>query len=212
MRTEQASPSTWATAIAVALVACATAACSSPGPSASSTTATSSAPTSSSVASSSTSAPSSTQTACTTGALGLAVAGSQGAAGTFELTFSVRNISTASCTMDGFPGTLLLDAAGAVLPTNEVRAGSYSFTNFSASPVSVSPGGTAYFNLGYSDVPTGGETSCEMATQLQVMPPGSSTHAVVTAALSVCNHGTLTVSPVFSSSSPQVRTTAPPHS
>jgi hypothetical protein len=76
--------------------------------------------------------------------------------------------------------------------------------------VALNPGASAYFNVAYSDVPTGSETGCEMATQLQVTPPGASTHVVVAAPLSVCNHGTLTVSPVFAAGSPEVQTTAPP--
>jgi Protein of unknown function (DUF4232) len=113
--------------------------------------------------------------------------------------------------MNGFPGAVLLGASGTQLPTTVVRAGSPSFTNFPATQVTLGPGATAYFNLGYSDVPTGSETSCEMATQLQIKPPDASTFQVVAASLSVCNHGTLTVSPVFGSGSPQVQTTAPPH-
>jgi hypothetical protein len=113
--------------------------------------------------------------------------------------------------MNGFPGALLLNASGTQLPTTVIRAGNYSFTNFSASPVTLSPGATAFFNLAYSDVPTGSETSCEMATQIEVTPPNSSTHDVVAVPLSVCNHGTLTVSPVFGATSPEVQTTAPPH-
>jgi len=141
----------------------------------------------------------------------MSVIGSQGAAGTFEVSFGLRNTSSTPCTMNGFPGALLLNASGAPLPTTVVRAGNLSFTNFSAVPVNLAPGATAYFNLGYSDVPTGSETSCEMATQLEVTPPNATTHEVVSASLSVCNHGTLTVSPVFGSGSSEVQTTAPPH-
>ena len=194
----------------IALAGLGLAACSSPHGAASSTTATS-VTTSTTSGSTTTSSAGTTVTSCAAGELSVGVLGSQGAAGTFEVSFSLRNISTTTCAMDGIPGTLLLDASGAVLPTNEVRAGSYSFTNFSAAPVTLAPGATAYFNLGYSDVPTGSETSCEMASQLQVMPPGASTHVVVAVPLSVCNHGTVTVSPVFGSTSPQVQTTAPPH-
>ncbi len=188
------------------------AACSSPHHGATSTTGTtSSTSTSAAPASTTTSTASSSSTACQGGALSASLSGSEGAAGTFELTFSLRDISTTSCTMDGFPGALLLGSSGAALPTNVVRAGSYSFTNFSSSSVMLPAGGTAYFNLGYSDVTVAGETSCEMATAIQFIPPGATTHVVVSTAMSVCNHGTVTVSPVFGSASPEVQTTAPPH-
>jgi Protein of unknown function (DUF4232) len=210
MTPHPASPRSVSAALVVAMTGLTLAACSSPHPSTSSTTGTSgTAPTTTS--STTTSTPGASTTGCGAGALSAAVLGSQGAAGTFEVTFRLRNGSTAACTMDGFAGALLLDASGAPLPTNVVRAGSYSFTNFASSVVTLAPGATAYFNLGYSDVTVGGETSCEMATALQVIPPGTSTRLVVSSALSVCNHGTVTVSPIFGAASPQLETTAPPH-
>jgi hypothetical protein len=113
--------------------------------------------------------------------------------------------------MNGFPAVLLVSGSGTQLPTTVMRAGSLSFTNFPAAPVALSPGATAYFNLAYSDVPTGSETSCEIAAQLQITPPNTSTHGVVALSVSACNHGTVAVSPVFGSGSPEVQTTAPPH-
>jgi hypothetical protein len=77
--------------------------------------------------------------------------------------------------------------------------------------VTLAAGATAYFNLAYSDVPTGSETSCPTAAKIEVTPPHAVDHDVVTIDATVCGAGTLTVSPVFSSSSPQSQTTAPPH-
>jgi len=138
------------------------------------------------------------------------VAGSQGAAGTFELTFALHNTSTLSCPMDGYPGAQLLDASGTELPTHVVSGGSYQFTDFAPAQVQLGPGATAYFNLAYSDVPTGTETTCPTATQIEVTPPHAVDHDTVAINAMVCAAGTLTVSPVFSQGSPQVQTTAPP--
>jgi len=138
------------------------------------------------------------------------VVGSQGAAGTIELSFELRNTSTTPCPMEGYPGAQLLAASGAELPTHVVSGGSFQFTDFSPAPVVLTPGATAYFNLAYSDVPTGTETSCPTATEIEVTPPHASDHDVVAVQITACAAGTLTVSPVFSSSSSQSQTTAPP--
>ncbi|HEY5023431.1 MAG TPA: DUF4232 domain-containing protein [Acidimicrobiales bacterium] len=192
--------------VAVTVGALALAACSSP----SNTT-----PTTGATASTGTSTTSSTTTssipglACAARDLVMSVAGSQGAAGTFELTFALRNISGAPCPMNGYPGAQLVGASGTQLPTHVVSGGSYQFTSFAPAPVTLAPGATAYVNLAYSDVPSGTETTCPTATQIQVTPPHAVDHDVVAVNATVCNGGTLTVSPVFSQSSPQVQTTAP---
>jgi len=136
------------------------------------------------------------------------VSGSGGAAGTIELTLSLTNITSVSCTMQGYPGMLLLDASGVALPTTVVRGGSLSFENVAVTAVSLSPGESAYFNLGYSDV-TG---PCSMASQVDITPPNDTAHAAVpVTSLQACNNGTLTVSPVFASSNTAAtETTAPP--
>jgi hypothetical protein len=76
--------------------------------------------------------------------------------------------------------------------------------------VTLAAGQSAFFNIGYSDVPVGGETSCPTSTALEVTPPGATDHLGVTAALTACGHGTLVVSPVFAATGPDSQTTAPP--
>jgi len=70
-------------------------------------------------------------------------------------------------------------------------------------------GATAYFNVGYSDVPTGSETTCPASAQLEVTPPNDFTQLTVAFQATACNHGTLTVSPVFGAGSSETQTTAP---
>lgn len=148
--------------------------------------------------------------ACAAKDLVATVAGSQGAAGTFEVTFALRNNTTTACPMNGFPGAQLLDSSGGQLPTHVVRGGNFPFTNLAPAPVILLGGATAYFNVAYSDVPTGSATSCPTAAQIEVTPPNAVDHDVVPVQLVVCGAGTLTVSPVFSSTSPGAQTTAPP--
>ncbi|HXQ76421.1 MAG TPA: DUF4232 domain-containing protein [Acidimicrobiales bacterium] len=147
---------------------------------------------------------------CTGANYALSVLGSQGAAGTFEVTFGFRNTSSATCALTGYPGIQLLGAGGADLATNTVQGGGDSFTDFSPSTVELAGGATAYFNMGYSDVTTGTESSCPTTTALEATPPGTSTPLQVSGQYVVCNGGTVNVSPVFGQGSPETQTTAPP--
>jgi len=190
-------------AAAVGLAACSS---PSPAPTAGTTSAPSSPPASPGTTTTS-SVPAGA--ACAARTVMAAVVGSQGAAGTIELTFGLHNTSTTACPMEGYPGAQLLGAGGAELPTHVVSGGNFQFTDFAPAAVTLAPGATAYFNLAYSDVPTGTETSCPTATQIEVTPPHASDHDVVAVQIMACAAGTLTVSPVFSASSPQSQTTAP---
>jgi hypothetical protein len=146
---------------------------------------------------------------CTASGLSGAIVGSSGAAGTEELTVSLRSTRSTPCVLGGYPGLLLLSASGSGLPTNVVRKGSYSFTSMAPTTLTVAPGTAVYFNIGYSDVPVGNETSCPTSTALEITPPGDVDHLAVNATLSPCGGGTLTVSPVFASGT-NTPTTAPP--
>jgi Protein of unknown function (DUF4232) len=185
--------------------------CSSPTPSAtppSNATTTTTAP-----AKATTTTPTSTTSTvpgCTGSNYTLSILGTQGAAGTFEVTFGFRNTSSATCPLDGYPGIQLLGSGGADIATDTVEGGGPSFTTFAPSTVEVAGGATAYFNMGYSDVTTGTETSCPTATAIEATPPGTSTALQVSGQFVVCNGGTVNVSPVFGKGSPQTQTTAPP--
>lgn len=122
----------------------------------------------------------------------------------------LRNSTGSPCTLGGYPGLLLLGSSGSGLPTTVVRKGSYSFTAMAPTTVSVAPGQSVYFNIGYSDVPVGGETSCPTSADLEITPPNAYDHLSVAATLAPCNGGTLTVSPVFSTGGANSQTTAPP--
>ena len=205
----------WLVLGAAALCGGALAGCSSPPGSASSsstgppTTGTRPAP-------STTTAPTTTPTTTTTvpGCTGenyaLSLLGSQGAAGTFEVTLGLRNTSSASCPLQGYPGVQLLDATGNELTTTVVSGDGQAFTDFAPAPVVVGPEQSAYVNLGYSDVPTGSATSCPTAAALELIPPGTSTALRVAGHFTVCDNGTVDVSPLFGRQSPETQTTAPP--
>lgn len=196
-------------ALAVAL---GLAGCSSPATTPA-TTSTSSSSTSSST-STSTSTGSTGSSTSTTGASGVATClASQlqiaplqgnGAAGTIYQTVSLTNTSSATCTLDGYPGMQLLDAQGSSIPTNVVRGGSPSFPTAAANQppatVTLAPQQAAVFSLDYEDVPVGDETSCPTSTKAQITPPNDTASAVVTLQITACGGGTVHVSPVYASS------------
>lgn len=96
------------------------------------------------------------------------------------------------------------------MPTNVIRKGSYSFTAMAPTTVTLTSGQSADFNLGYSDVPVGNETTCPTASSMEVTPPNATDHLIVTASLAPCGGGTVVVSPVFAAGGSNSQTTAPP--
>jgi hypothetical protein len=165
--------------------------------------------TTSSPASTTTPTTSTTVPGCTGANYTVKVLGTEGAAGTNEVTFGLRNTASATCTLFGYPGIQLVGAGGADIATDEVEGGSESFTDFARTNVSVGPAATVYFNIGYSDVTTGTESSCPTTTAVQVIPPNTTTPLTVDGQFNVCNAGTVDVSPVFGAGSPETETTAP---
>jgi hypothetical protein len=91
-----------------------------------------------------------------------------------------------------------------------VRGGSLSFLDIAVETVTVPAGESAYFNLGYSDVVTGGESSCPTSSSLEITPPNDTEQLVVQVKIDACDGGRLSVSPVFGAPNPATSTTAPP--
>jgi hypothetical protein len=151
-------------------------------------------------------------TLCTTTNLAASIYGSSGAAGTIETTVALKNTSASNCTLGGYPGLGMTGSNGASLTTTVVRKGSYNFTAMAPTTVIISSGQSVYFNMGYSDVPTGSATSCPAAANLVITPPNAYTSVTIPAQLAPCGNGTIVVSPVFTAASPGAQTTAPPQS
>lgn len=137
--------------------------------------------------------------------------GSSGAAGTVEVTFALKNVSGVTCQTGGYPGLQLLDASGNQLADNPQRGGSLTFEKIEPSTVVLAPGQTAWFNVGFSDVPSGGATSCPTAAAVQIIPPNDVSHLTVSGLhLDVCDGGALYSSPLFGAGTAATQTTAPP--
>ncbi len=165
-------------------------------------------PSTSASSTASTTAPASAPARCQPAQLSAAPWGTTGAAGTLELTVSLRNVGPAACALDGYPGAQLANAAGQALPTSVIRGGTSSFTDQAPVAVVLEAGQSAYVDIGYSDVPTG-TTPCESASVLWLTPPDDVTYVAIDASVTACDGGTVTVSPVLGAGSPGSQTTAP---
>jgi hypothetical protein len=110
----------------------------------------------------------------------------------------------------GFPGALLLGPGGAPLPTFVKTGGDLSFLQIPVTTVDIGQGTSAYFNMGYSDVVSGNETSCPTSSSIEITPPNDTQQLTLSASIGACDGGELSVSPVFGPGSPGTSTTAPP--
>lgn len=168
-------------------------------------------PTTSAPASSGSPGSSAAVTACAASQLAGSVEGEQGGAGTLEVTVALRNTGSTPCTMDGYPGLQLLAADGSAQPSSVQPGGPLPFESVAPSTVSLTAGGIAYVNIGFSDVPAAGQTSCPTAAAVALTPPGATGHLRIPVQVQACG-GALHVSAVFGAGSPATRTTAPPTS
>ena len=121
------------------------------------------------------------------------------AAGT-EVTASFTNESTASCQMFGYPTPLLLSAGGAQLPTDVQQGSGIAGLAFVATVVPVGPGGSASFRLVFQSAPPPGASAgsgCERASSMEIRPPYDGDHLVLNGPFTVCDGGTVSVSPLY---------------
>ena len=133
---------------------------------------------------------------CRGQALAGRLASSDGAAGHMHLVVALRNIGGAECTLDGFPTVGLVAEDGTALPVRATHDGDLAFPVRTPSTVVLAPGEVASFDLGFSHVPTGGQTVCPAAQSLVVTPPGDSHPVPVQTAADPCDGGHLAVSPL----------------
>ncbi len=196
---------------AVALAACSSAPAhhaASPTTTTTTTTTIPSSPTTSAPTTSGTSS-SAGATSCAASSLTGTVTGTQGGAGVLEMTVALHNAGGTTCSFRGYAGLQLIGTGDVQLATSVHQGGPLSFESVAPSLVSLAAGQDAYFNVGFSDVPTGAGASCSTATGMQVVPPGDSGHVTVSVQIQPCG-GTLSESALFAAGSPAMQTTAPP--
>lgn len=133
---------------------------------------------------------------CRGQALAGRLASSDGAAGHIHLVVALRNIGGVECTLDGFPTVGLVAEDGSALPVRATHDGDLAFPARKPSTVVLAPGEVASFDLGFSHVPAGGQTSCPAAQSLAVTTPGDSHPVPVQVGADPCDGGHLAVSPL----------------
>lgn len=117
--------------------------------------------------------------------------------GTHATTVALRNLSTRSCVLAGYPSLQLLDATGKKMTTRTVNGGRSSATDHPVAVVVIPSGQSGSFVVTYAAAPAGGG-SCPPSASLQVTPPTNFDPLTVPVVLSPCNGGPLTVSPILS--------------
>jgi hypothetical protein len=140
---------------------------------------------------------------CAKSQLSMAATSTGAGLGHAGVLFTLRNTSSASCRMFGYPGLQLLSASGQQLPTTVVPAGSGAYLFPAVVPhwVALQPGAVGSFDLQYGDTPVGSAASepdaqaCPAATHVEVTMPKTTGHVVVPASMAPCG-GQVLVSPV----------------
>ena len=116
----------------------------------------------------------------------------QGAAGSRFGPLLLKNRSSHACTLFGYIGGQLYDAAGRPIPTRIVRDHSRP-----EHTVTVAPGHNAFADLHWSAIPSGGARGCPLPRTFAVTPPDERTQLHVRwTAGRVCGHGRIDVRPV----------------
>ena len=118
---------------------------------------------------------------CRATQLAIAQDASSGATGHLGIELRLHNVSTQACTLKGYATVVLLDGSRRPLLT-VLRWGPGGFFNFNRPVrlVTLAPGGNAYLAMGWTHIPTPGQT-CPLAPNLLLLPPGASSALLVAA-------------------------------
>ncbi|HZD66193.1 MAG TPA: DUF4232 domain-containing protein [Acidimicrobiales bacterium] len=141
---------------------------------------------------------------CHTAQLSAQVVRRGAATGHVGQTIALRNVSSLACTLYGYPGLLMLDAADRPLMTRVNRGTSYVVHAQTPATVTLAPGGAASFALGYRNATGYPGSRCPTSARLEVTPPNATHHLVIPDRLSPYGPcGRITVSPVYPGTGPQ---------
>ena len=121
-------------------------------------------------------------TACKSSGLKVAIANSQGAAGStyFDLVFT--NTSTSSCTLYGYPGLSFIDGSG-----NQLGAAATRNTTVAPNTVTLAPSVAAHTVVQLGNAGNYDPGTCSAAaTSLKVFPPGETAALIVPSTQQAC--------------------------
>jgi len=117
-------------------------------------------------------------------------------AGSRFITLALKNTSSKSCSLFGYPGAQLLSKSGKDIPTNVVRDRSRT-----TKTIVLAPGQSGLSQWRWGAIPGRGEPvsgKCEPTpSKIEVTPPNATSHLVLPwKGGSVCEHGQITVRPM----------------
>jgi hypothetical protein len=128
----------------------------------------------------------------------------QGAAGSIAQTVNFHDISSSSCTLEGYPGMQMLSSSGHPIATEVHRGSSVTVAPRPVRLVTLTPGGKASFDIGYADATGFGNEHCPTSARVEITPPNDYNHLTITWAIQPYGGdiphlrcGEITVSPVF---------------
>jgi hypothetical protein len=81
------------------------------------------------------------------------------------------NVSESRCSLEGYPKLQMLDAAGRHIPTVLHKGSFMTVPQMRVRPVSLAPGASASFYIGFEDATGYGDAQCPTSTRIQVTPP-----------------------------------------
>jgi hypothetical protein len=126
-----------------------------------------------------------------------------GARGVEGMTF--KNISTATCTLEGYPIIQMTDVSGKSIPTYVSHGNTFSAPKTVVKLVTIAPGGVGKFDLLYEAQTGYGTAICPTSTSVDFTPPGSTAPLVLKwkiqpyggATIQTLRCGELKVSPLY---------------
>jgi hypothetical protein len=127
------------------------------------------------------------------------------AAGSVASVVSFKNTSSTECSLYGYPGLQMLDAAGQPFPTEVIRGTSATVPSVPENVVTLAPSAEASFDLGYADGTGYGSASCPTSPRVEITPPNADQSITVAWQIQPYGGGTIaqlqcgqiTVSPVY---------------
>jgi hypothetical protein len=116
----------------------------------------------------------------------------------------LTNESSVTCTLDGYPGMELLDAAGRPITDATRGCGYLTCGDIQSSLVALRPRANAYFLVDWRDNPEApAQMTCPTSASALITPPDEYDHLVVPLAIAVCGiPPVLGVSPVAAGTPP----------
>ena len=141
---------------------------------------------------------------CASSQLAVTLGEASGALGHIGQVVHFRNRSSVRCTLHGYPGVQMLDAAGTPIPTTVRRGIAYTVPRVPERVVTLARGAKASFDIGYADATGYGNEQCPTSARVAITPPNDA--AALTIAWRLQPYGgdiphlrcgEITVSPVF---------------